>query len=570
MSNPDDAEEQLRQALFPESASQKKQGSLLAANVLNHAARLLIQQMRPLAPDRVGGFIPGADGLIGAVSALSVDCGCPMDSFIIRDGLMAHGAEPYIEGSTITAENRVAIVSNIVATGEGAARVVERLREHLLQVNIVGVYTLFDANLGGREALRKIGVPLISAYAQDDLAQLRFIQSPRYAIPDVRDGLKPLQRRLLRTVNDVAWEGFRKTCKAIDSYWLNYRMLDSLPVYETIIRMAQWYCMRYPLLRSQGNFGSISGAYAADPGYTECTTSALGKEALENLGDGFIPFVHLPDGNASEPEVLPAKPPLLLINGANGHAWDETTSIPPHNIKEICRAVLALLDNPAVTTEELLEIVPAPDFPTGSVILDGQSIHAAYETGHGAVTVQARCRHESSRAGRRSIVITEIPYTVPLNELLEEIGDGVRKGKIAGVESVDDLSTIKYGVQIKITIAPDADADSVLNELYGTTRLRISFPIRLVALHNGKPQLFTFKQLLEKYRDHRLDCIRGHIAVNNVFVKEMEKSQKDIGDFAHIPEDDATILRHFRDELHSLVEKYGDARRTEILVENRT
>lgn len=330
------------------------------------------------------------------------------------------------------------------------------------------------------------------------------------ALPDARDGLKPVQRRILYSMNDLnltAGAKHRKCAKVVGDCMGNYHPHGDSSIYDALVRLAQDFSVRYPLIDPQGNFGSIDGYPAAAQRYTECRMTRMSSEMLADLDKDTVDFIPNYDDSTREPSVLPAKAPLLLLNGATGIAVGMATSIPPHNIKEICKGVIALLDNPDILVKDLIKYVSGPDFPTGGLICGRDGILRAYQTGRGHVTMRARCHIETAKNGRQSIVVTEIPYQVNLGTLVEKIADVIKDGKIDGIANIHDYSN-KDGIRIVIELKNGEDSNVILNQLYKLTPLQSNFSINNIALVKGRPETLNLKQMMECYRDHRFEVIR--------------------------------------------------------------
>ncbi len=331
------------------------------------------------------------------------------------------------------------------------------------------------------------------------------------ALPDARDGLKPVQRRILYAMNDLnltAGAKYRKCAKVVGDCMGNYHPHGDSSIYDALVRLAQDFSVRYPLVDPQGNFGSIDGYPAAAQRYTECRMTRLSSEMLADLDKDTVDFIPNYDDTSEEPAVLPAKAPLLLLNGATGIAVGMATSIPPHNIKEVSKGIIALLDNPDITIKDLIKHVQGPDFPTGGLICGRDGIVKAYNTGRGAVTMRAKCHIETaSKGGRQSIVVTEIPYQVNLGTLVEKIADVVKDGRIDGISNIHDYSN-KDGIRIVVELKSGENSDVILNQLYKLTPLQTNFSINNIALVKGRPETLNLKQMMECYRDHRFEVIR--------------------------------------------------------------
>ncbi|MDR1534357.1 MAG: DNA gyrase subunit A [Planctomycetota bacterium] len=334
------------------------------------------------------------------------------------------------------------------------------------------------------------------------------------ALPDARDGLKPVQRRILYSMNDLnltAGAKHRKCAKVVGDCMGNYHPHGDASIYDALVRLAQEFSVRYPLIDPQGNFGSIDGYPAAAQRYTECRMTRISSEMLGDLDKDTVDFAPNYDDSSREPLVLPAKAPLLLLNGATGIAVGMATSIPPHNLREICKGTIALLDNPGIAPRDLIRHISGPDFPTGGLICGRDGIHKAYQTGRGQITMRARCHTETAKNGRQSIVVTEIPYQVNLGVLVERIADTVKEGKIDGIANIHDYSN-KDGIRIVIELKAGEDSNVILNQLYKLSPLQSNFSINSIALVKGRPETLNLKQMLECHRDHRFEVIRRRTA----------------------------------------------------------
>ncbi len=330
------------------------------------------------------------------------------------------------------------------------------------------------------------------------------------AIPDVRDGLKPSQRRILIAMNDLGLGPrgkFRKCAKIAGDTSGNYHPHGEQVVYPTLVRMAQEFAIRYRLVDGQGNFGSIDGDPPAAMRYTEARMTRNAVSLLEDIDLDTVDFVSNYDETREEPVVLPSKFPNLLTNGASGIAVGMATSIPPHNLGEVCSGILALLDDPEISISALREHLPGPDFPTGGIIMGDSGIRNAYEKGRGIVKVRGRVEVEDGRAGRKVIVISEIPYNVNKSNFIEHIASLVKDERITGIGDVRDLSS-RDGMRIEIEVRKGEDDGVVLNQLYSMTALQDSFSIIMISLVNGRPRTLNLKEMLVAYVDHRKDIIR--------------------------------------------------------------
>ena len=330
------------------------------------------------------------------------------------------------------------------------------------------------------------------------------------ALPDVRDGLKPSQRRILVAMNDlnlVPGRGFRKCAKIAGDTSGNYHPHGEGVVYPTLVRMAQDWVMRYPLVDGQGNFGSIDGDAPAAMRYTEARLTHLSMEMLADLEKNTVDFRANYDETREEPTVLPSVLPNLLVNGCSGIAVGMATEVPPHNLTEICNAIIAVIDRPELPEDELLKLVSGPDFPTGGIIYGTQGIRDCYRTGRGLMKVRAKVQVEEGKAGRMSLVATEIPFQVNKGSLLEKIAEMVRTGKVAGISDLRDESD-REGMRIVIELKKDANPKVVLNNLFVHTPLQTTVGAIMLALVDNRPQVLTLRSLLDQYVRHRRVVVR--------------------------------------------------------------
>ena len=331
------------------------------------------------------------------------------------------------------------------------------------------------------------------------------------ALPDVRDGLKPVQRRILyamRMLNLGPDSGHKKCAKVCGDTSGDYHPHGEAVIYPTLVRMAQPFSMRYPLIDGQGNFGNIDGDNPAAMRYTEARLAAAAMDMLADIGKNTVDFTPNFDGTLSEPAVLPAALPNLLVNGSTGIAVGMSTSIPPNNVNEVCDAIIAYLNNPDITIDELLKIVPGPDFPTGGIICNPDAIYQAYATGRGNLTVRAKLHVEETKTGRSRVVIDEIPYQILKNTITTRIVDAVKRQLIPDVSDIRDESGRQHAVRLVVELKRDADPDVVINQLYHHTPLQMTFVINNIALTKGQPRTLGFKDLVQLYVDHRRDVIR--------------------------------------------------------------
>lgn len=343
------------------------------------------------------------------------------------------------------------------------------------------------------------------------------------ALPDVRDGLKPVQRRILFAMSEIGLRpnsAYKKSARIVGEVLGKYHPHGDSPVYEAMVRMAQDFSLRYPLVDGQGNFGSVDGDPAAAMRYTEARLAAVAEELLGDIDKNTVDFTPNFDGSLNEPVVLPSRLPNLLVNGAYGIAVGMATNVPPHNLGEVCDAVCQLLDRPDATTDELAEVVKGPDFPTGGFIFryehvrkDGteareDAIKEAYRDGRGRVMMRA-CTHieETTRGGRQQIIVTELPYMTNKATLIERIADLARSKRIDGISDLRDESD-RHGMRIVIELSRAGQAQEVLNQLYRFTGMQSSFPINMLALVDGQPRTLSLKRILEHYIGFRREVIR--------------------------------------------------------------
>ena len=330
------------------------------------------------------------------------------------------------------------------------------------------------------------------------------------ALPDARDGLKPSQRRILVAMNDLGLgprSRFRKCAKIAGDTSGNYHPHGEAVVYPTLVRMAQPFSMRSPLIEGQGNFGSIDGDPPAAMRYTEARLAQMSTEMIEDIEKDTVDFQPNYDETRQEPTVLPGKFPNLLCNGSSGIAVGMATSIPPHNLGEICDAAIAVVDNPDIDLKDLMKIVQGPDFPTGGLICGRKGIEDGYRTGRGAITLRARAHSEETRGGKSQIVVTEIPYGQIKTRIIERIADCVKRGTITGISDIRDESD-REGMRLVIELRRGEDDNVVVNQLYKHTPLQTTFSIITIALDKGRPRTMNLKDLLVAYKNHRIEVIR--------------------------------------------------------------
>ena len=318
------------------------------------------------------------------------------------------------------------------------------------------------------------------------------------ALPDVRDGLKPVQRRILYGMNELGVtpdKPYKKSARIVGDVMGKYHPHGDSSIYEGLVRMAQDFSYRYMLVDGHGNFGSVDGNGAAAMRYTEARMSKIAVEMLRDINKDTIDFQDNYDGTEKEPVVLPARFPNLLVNGATGIAVGMTTNIPPHNLSETISALHVLMDHPDATTADLMQALPGPDFPTGGVVMGKSGIRHAYETGRGTIVLRGKVDVQTEKSGRERIVITEIPYMVNKAKMVERIADLVHEKKIDGIVTLRDESD-RDGMRIVIDVRRDASASVILNNLYKLTPLQTGFSFNMVAIVNGAPKVLSLKQIL--------------------------------------------------------------------------
>jgi DNA gyrase subunit A len=334
------------------------------------------------------------------------------------------------------------------------------------------------------------------------------------ALPDVRDGLKPVHRRVLYAMYDSGFRpdrGYVKCARVVGDVMGNYHPHGDAPIYDTLVRLAQDWSLRYPLVDPQGNFGSPGNDPAAAPRYTECKLAPLAMEMLRNIDEETVDFVPNYAGNTSEPLILPSRIPNLLVNGGSGIAVGMATNIPPHNLREVAAGVTWALDNPEASDEELLtalmERIKGPDFPTAALVVGRDGIEDAYRTGRGSIRMRAVVNVEEDSRGRTTLVVTELPYQVNPDNLAESIADAVRDGRLAGIGDIADESSDRIGRRLVITLRRDAVAKVVLNNLYKHTQLQTTFGANMLALVDGVPRTLRLDQFVRHYVAHQLEVI---------------------------------------------------------------
>ena len=379
------------------------------------------------------------------------------------------------------------------------------------------------------------------------------------ALPDVRDGLKPVHRRILYAMNESGYTPNRphmKSARTVGDVIGKYHPHGDSAVYDTMVRLAQPFSMRVPLVDGHGNFGSIDGDSAAAMRYTEARLDKAAMELLRDLDKETVDFQPNYDESLEEPKVLPARFPNLLVNGSNGIAVGMATNIPPHNLGETIDATCMMLDNPDITTEELMTALPGPDFPTGGIIMGKKGILDAYETGRGSLTVRAKCTIEDRKNGKSSIVVSEIPYQVNRKRLLEKLGELVRDKKLPEISNIHDAAD-RHGIDIVIDLKQNALPQVVLNKLYKHTQLQVGFGVIMLALVDGVPRVLSLKEMLFYYIEHQKEVIERRTCF------ELKKAEER----AHILDGYIIALDNIDEVIHiirsSQTDKEAGARLTE-------
>ena len=356
------------------------------------------------------------------------------------------------------------------------------------------------------------------------------------ALPDVRDGLKPVHRRILYGMNELGVtpdKPHKKSARITGDVMGKYHPHGDSSIYEAMVRMAQWWSYRYMLVDGHGNFGSMDGDGAAAQRYTEARMSKIALEMLRDINKNTVDFADNYDANEREPLVLPARFPNLLVNGATGIAVGMATNIPPHNLGETIDAVKLMMDNPEVTTRELMEVLPGPDFPTGALVMGKSGIHKAYETGKGSIVLRSRTEIEVTKSGRERIVVTEFPYMVNKTKVHEHIVRLVQEKRIEGITAVRDESN-REGVRFVIEVRRDASANVILNNLFKMTQMQTNFGFNMLAIQNGVPKILSLRQILGAYIEHQKEVVTRR----TIFDKEKAEAR------AHILEGLLIALDH--------------------------
>jgi len=330
------------------------------------------------------------------------------------------------------------------------------------------------------------------------------------ALPDVRDGLKPVQRRILYAMDDMGIRynsSYKKSARIVGEVLGKYHPHGDTSVYDSMVRMAQDFSMRYPLVDGQGNFGSVDNDPPAAMRYTEARLTQIAEQMLVDIEKETVDLTANFDDSLKEPLVLPTQLPNLLVNGSSGIAVGMATNIPPHNLGEVCDAVSYLIDNPKATIDELIQFVKGPDFPTAGIILGEEGIQSAYATGHGRIVVRAKAHiTDSSETGRRQIIVTELPYQTNKATLVEKIATLADNKKISGISELRDESD-RQGMRIVIDLRREAQPQQVLNNLYKHTAMQSAFSVNMLALVDGQPRVISLKEALQYYIDFRREVI---------------------------------------------------------------
>mgnify|MGYP001046817719 CR=1 FL=1 len=370
------------------------------------------------------------------------------------------------------------------------------------------------------------------------------------ALPDVRDGLKPVHRRILHAMNALNMtpgSAHKKSARIVGEVIGKYHPHGDTAVYDSMVRMAQDFSYRYPLVDGHGNFGSLDGDEAAAMRYTEARMSKISMEMMRDINKDTVDFVDNYDGEEKEPVVLPSRIPNLLVNGSMGIAVGMATNIPPHNLKETADAICAFMDNPDITVPELMEFLPGPDFPTGGIILGRRGIRQAYETGRGSLQVRSRYRVEELTGGRKRIIFYEIPFSVNKASLIAKMAALIRDKAIQGVTYLNDESN-REGIRIVMDLKKDAQEDVILNQLFHLTPLQSGFGINMLALENGRPKQLTLKEIIHDYVEHQVEVIRRKTAF------DLKKAQER----AHILEGLRIALDHLDEIINTIRSSRSD------------
>ena len=371
------------------------------------------------------------------------------------------------------------------------------------------------------------------------------------ALPDVRDGLKPVHRRILYGMNELGVapdKPHKKSARITGDVMGKYHPHGDSSIYEAMVRMAQWWSYRYMLVDGHGNFGSMDGDGAAAQRYTEARMSKIALEMLRDINKNTVDFTDNYDASEREPNVLPARFPNLLVNGATGIAVGMATNIPPHNLSESIDAVKLMMDNPDVTTRELMEVLPGPDFPTGALVMGKSGIHKAYKTGKGSIVLRSRTEIEETKTGRERIVVTEFPYMVNKTKVHEHIVRLVQEKRIDGITAVRDESN-REGVRFVIEVRRDASANVILNNLFKMTQLQTNFGFNMLAIQNGVPKILSLREILGSYIEHQKEVVTRR----TIFDKEKAEAR------AHILEGLLIALDHIDEVIKIIRNSQTDA-----------
>ena len=371
------------------------------------------------------------------------------------------------------------------------------------------------------------------------------------ALPDVRDGLKPVHRRILYGMNELGVtpdKPHKKSARITGDVMGKYHPHGDSSIYEAMVRMAQWWSYRYMLVDGHGNFGSMDGDGAAAQRYTEARMSKIALEMLRDINKNTVDFADNYDSSEREPLVLPARFPNLLVNGATGIAVGMATNIPPHNLGETIDAVKLMMDNPEVTTRELMEVLPGPDFPTGALVMGRSGIHKAYETGKGSIVLRSRTEIEETKSGRERIVVTEFPYMVNKTKVHEHIVRLVQEKRIEGITAVRDESN-REGVRFVIEVRRDASANVILNNVFKMTQMQTNFGFNMLAIQNGVPKILSLRQILSSYIEHQKEVVTRR----TIFDKEKAEAR------AHILEGLLIALDHIDEVIRIIRNSQTDA-----------
>lgn len=383
------------------------------------------------------------------------------------------------------------------------------------------------------------------------------------ALPDVRDGLKPVHRRILYTMFENGLspdKPYRKCADTVGSVLGRYHPHGDSSVYDAMVRLAQSFSMRYTLVDGHGNFGSIDGDPPAAYRYTESRMSKISLRMLQDIDKDTVDFMSNYDDRLKEPTVLPSRYPNLLVNGSMGIAVGMATNIPPHNLREVISGMCAVIDNPDIGLPELMEHIPGPDFPTSGIIMGRSGIRAAYGTGRGKITVRARTEIVEKPNGRYEIKVTEIPYTVNKARLIESIADLVKEKRIEGIADVNDYSSM-HGMYISIDLKRDANPNVILNQLFQYTQLQSSFGVINLAIVDGQPKILTLKEILEQYIDFQKEIITRRTRFDLKKAVERAHILEGLAKAIDIVDEIIDTIRHTKggkaEAKLALIEKYG-------------